>query len=140
MAQSQLFTPHAASKRTPTTDRLQVQLSENERFSTSSDEEKSEYPSPIQGNKENHTPFRGNKIRQVRAMSYGHKRANTNLTQIVSGETKELTKELTITEMKVENVNTRLLTPSQVQIQAMRLRLRASSHVQIQTCLIHQKF
>lgn len=61
MAQSQLFTPDAAGKRTPTTDRLQVQLSENERISASSDEDMSEYPSPIRGNKENHTPFRGNK-------------------------------------------------------------------------------
>ena len=74
------------------------------------------------------------KIHQVRAMSYGYKRANTYLTRmtIVNGETKELTKELTITEMlemKVENanVNIRLLTPSQVQIPAMRLRLRVSS-------------
>nr|XP_022341246.1 uncharacterized protein LOC111135450 [Crassostrea virginica] len=60
MAQSQLFTPDAAGKRTPTTDRLQVQISENERISASSDEDMSEYPSPIRGNKENHTPFRGN--------------------------------------------------------------------------------
>ena len=61
------------------------------------------------------------KIRQVRAMSYGNKRANTNPTRmtIVSVETKELTKVFTITEMsemKVENanVNMRPLTPSQV--------------------------
>ena len=32
MAQSKLLTPDAAGKRTPTTDRLQVQLSENEEF------------------------------------------------------------------------------------------------------------
>ena len=53
MAQSKLLTPDAEGKRTPTTDRLQVQLSENERISASSDEDMSEYPSPIRGNKEN---------------------------------------------------------------------------------------
>ena len=130
MAQRQLFTPDAAGKRTPTTDRLKVQLSENERISASSDDwlidwiefyAVSAIFQPCNGGfprkkirlgvirqfrarKRITRHLRAVNIRQVRAVSYGHKRT------IVSRETKELT--ITeMSEMNVENVNMRLLPP-----------------------------
>lgn len=59
MAQSQLFTPEATGRHTPTSDRLNVQvnLSENERISDLSSEEESH--SPFQGT--HNTPLQGKK-------------------------------------------------------------------------------
>ncbi|XP_061164041.1 uncharacterized protein LOC133173125 [Saccostrea echinata] len=64
MAQSQLFSPAALGRRTPSSDRLQVYVSENEQISD--DAESDNEQTPIQGNKDKNTPIRGTRDTPIR--------------------------------------------------------------------------
>ncbi|XP_062591130.1 uncharacterized protein LOC134252663 [Saccostrea cucullata] len=87
MAQSQLFSPDALGRRTPSSDRLQVCVSENEQIS---DDAESDYEqTPIQGNKHKNTPIRGTRDTPIRGTRNTPIRGTNNAGTPIQGTNEE---------------------------------------------------
>ncbi|XP_062604687.1 uncharacterized protein LOC134266473 [Saccostrea cucullata] len=87
MAQSQLFSPDALGRRTPSSDRLQVCVSENEQIS---DDAESDYEqTPIQGNKHKNTPIRGTRDTPIQGTRNTPIRGTNNAGTPIQGTNEE---------------------------------------------------